>query len=100
MKSFIVTIALPRPDGITNEFVNLIPEQRSHIDTLMKNGVVTDYALAADRSTLWAIIKADSSREVYEILELFPLRKFMEPAVLELMFHHSMVTHFPAFSLN
>lgn len=100
MKSFIVTITLLHSDGITNEFINLIPEQRTHIDKLMHDGVITDYALAADRSKLWAIIKADSSSEVFEILEHFPMRKFMDPAVLELMFHHSAVTHFPAFSLN
>lgn len=100
MKSFMVTIALPHPEGITNEFITLIPEQRSHIDQLMQNGVVTNYALAADRSMLWAIIKADTSGEVYEILDQFPLRKFMDPTILELMFHHSIVTRFPAFSLN
>jgi muconolactone delta-isomerase len=77
-----------------------VPQHRVEINRLMSEGVITDYALAEDRSRLWAVIRAEDESEVYDTLATLPLRKFMQPEVHELMFHNKAFVQFPAFSLN
>jgi muconolactone delta-isomerase len=97
MKTFMVNIKFSR---FNEEFAALVPEHRAEVNRLMAEGVITDYALAEDRSRLWAVIRAEDEREVYDTLALLPLRKFMLPEVHELMFHNKAFVQFPAFSLN
>jgi len=97
MKTFMVNITLA---NINREFMSLIPEHRLHINKLMAEGTITDYALSMDRERLWTVIKAESEHEVYDVLASLPLRKYMLPEVHELMFHNKMTASFPALSLN
>ncbi len=100
MKTFMVTINLPSAEKVTAEFVSLIPEQRIQVNKLMQSGALTDYALSSDRGRLWAVMQAESESEIYDLIGSFPLRKFMEPDVQELMFHNKMLANFPVLSLN
>lgn len=87
------------PEQFSDEFVALIPDQRTMIDRLLMEGKVRTYALAMDRSVLWMIMDAESEFEVLEIIAGMPLSDHMEPYISELMFHDSSeIVH--EFSLN
>jgi muconolactone delta-isomerase len=96
-KVYMVNVKFSR---FTNEFAALVPAHRSVVNTLMSEGVITDYALAEDRSRLWMVVRAVDEQAVYTMLGQLPLRKFMTPEVHELMFHNKAFVQFPAFSLN
>jgi len=76
MHQFMVDITLPAE--LTEEFLELIPKQRTLVNQLFNQGKLTSYSLAIDRSKLWATIVAESEEDVVHILSLLPLRRFME----------------------
>jgi muconolactone delta-isomerase len=98
MNQYLVDLDLPLE--FNEEFISLIPAQREQIDELMANGIVLSYALAADRSRVWATINADSFEELQEILQTWPLIHYMEPTVYELEFYNATGNGLPAISLN
>lgn len=87
------------PELLTEEFVQLIPEQRRKTDELLADGVIKSYSLALDRSRLWVIMTADSEFDALHVLLDLPLTHHMTPEISELAFHNSeeMALHF---SLN
>ena len=98
MKQYMFIFTLPGELG--EEFVSLIPRQRAHINRLLEEGVVRSYTLALDRSKLWAIIEGKSEEEVRKIVDQFPLRKFVEVAIVELAFHNTAISPLLALSMN
>jgi muconolactone delta-isomerase len=87
MAQFIIDIQLPiNPD---QEFFELIPHQRAHIDKLLEQGTLMSYSLSIDRSRLWVIMNADTEREAIEILATFPMFRYFEPSIYPLMFHNT-----------
>ncbi len=98
MKEYMVIIGLPaNPPG---EFISLIPRQRARIDELMKQGVLTSYSLAFDRSRLWVTVSADSEENVVEIVSSFPLFGWMNAEIRELMFRKTDAVMMPPVSMN
>jgi hypothetical protein len=75
--------------SFSEEFITLIPEQRTQINRLMEKGIITSYSLSAARSTLWVTLLASSLEAVEKTLRMMPLFKFMRYEVVELMFHNS-----------
>jgi hypothetical protein len=98
MNQYLIDFDLPQE--LDEEFISLIPEQRSQIDELMSNGIVLSYALALDRSKVWATINAESVMEVEEIIHSMPLNHLMEAVVYELEFYSATGNGLPAISLN
>jgi muconolactone delta-isomerase len=98
MNQYCVDFDLPLE--LTEEFILLVPQQREQIDELMANGIILSYALAADRSKVWATVNAESVEEVQEILHSMPLIHFMEPTIYELEFYNATGNGLPAISLN
>ncbi len=98
MKQYIADISLP--EVISQDFISLIPLQRLQVGILMKSGRLTNYALSIDRSKLWAIFIGNSEEEVHNIINIFPLRKYMEVQLHELAFHEYPQLQFPIQSLN
>jgi muconolactone delta-isomerase len=88
------------PEEFTQEFMSLIPSQRSHINQLMSEGVISSYTLTLDRSRLWVIFLADSSEVVWEALDGFPIIQYIEADIHELMFHNTVSRDLPVISLN
>ncbi len=87
MAQFIVDIQIPmNPD---QEFFELIPLQRNHIDKLLEQGVIMSYSLSLDRLRLWVTMNAHTEREAIEILSTFPMFKYFEPTIYPLMFHNT-----------
>lgn len=98
MREFMAIIRLP--DEFTEDFVQLVPRQRAAINLLMREGTILAYSLSADRSMLWVTIKANSKREVRDIVHSFPMYKYMKETIVELLFHEQANTLIPELSLN
>lgn len=96
-KVFMVEFDLP--ETFTEEFLALIPRQRYVINTMLAQGEIKSYSLAADRSRLWAVMLADSEFEVMESIAQMPLSSYMTPRISELMFHNA-ADSVMQFSLN
>ena len=98
MAQFMIDIQIPtNPD---QEFFELIPLQRTHIDKLLEQGTITGYSLSLDRSRLWITLNARTEREAVEILTAFPMFKYFEPTIYPLMFHNSSLMSILKVSLN
>jgi muconolactone delta-isomerase len=98
MQQFMVDITLP--SELTEEFLALIPKQRSLINQLFTQGKLTSYSLAIDRSKLWATFAAESEEDVVYILSLLPLRKFMQIEIRQLAFHQNTTHNLARISMN
>ncbi len=96
-KQFMVEFDVPQM--MTEEMARLIPAHRNYINFLLAEGKLKSYALAADRSGLWAIFVAENEFEVLEMIAKMPLADFLTPYIKELMFHNS-AEQVLQFSLN
>jgi len=97
MSQFIIVVSLP--EYLDNEFVKLIPKQRSHIDRLMAENTIFSYSLSLDRTQLWIIAAAEEEKEIIEMLHGFPLYDWMKYDIYPLMFHSQSLPIIPI-SLN
>ncbi|MGB3949199.1 MAG: hypothetical protein WBM13_14525 [Bacteroidia bacterium] len=98
MNNYMVVIQLP--EELTEEFLTLIPKQRAHIDKLMDESKIVQYALAGDRSKLWVIVAASTLKGAKSIIDSFPLRAYMNPKYVELAFYNSISTELPKLIMN
>ncbi len=98
LRQYMVEFKLP--ETLTEKFVELIPEQRAKINSLMDAGVIMCYTLNLERTRLWTIIVAKSENSVMDTLAQFPLIAFMKPEISELTFHHQSSLVMPSISLN
>ena len=98
MTHFLADIALPAI--LTDEFVALIPEQRSLVDKLMLEGIILNYSLSLDRTQLWVVFVADSVDAVENIVHSFPIASYVTYTVHPLAFHNSSALFLPKLSLN
>ncbi len=98
MSQFMVEFQLPYE--LDGEFMAKIPSQRQKINEMMERGRISSYTLAADRSKLWCIIKAEDEIEVLTTISEFPLIDFMDHTITELMFTNTVALRLPLFSLN
>ena len=98
MNTYMVNIELINP--FSEEFIQLIPKQRFHINKLMDNGKVLHYALSIDRKQLWVTVSADSETDAMDIIASFPLIDFMKPEFTELMFFNSIPNGLPKLIMN
>ena len=87
------------PMTITDDFLDLIPDQREAIDNLFSSGKLLSYTVANDRSRVWAVMIAESESELITIIDELPMTPYMDYDYSELMFYNTV--HFmPAMSLN
>jgi hypothetical protein len=98
LRQFMVEFKLP--EVLTEEFISLIPEQRTKVNGLMDAGVILCYTLNVDRTKLWTVIVAKSEMAVMDVLAQFPLITYMKPEISELTFHHQSSLVMPSISLN
>jgi len=97
-RNYLVDIQLP--EELDDDFITRIPQQRMVVNKLMEKGIITTYALSADRTKLWIVIQSESPRMVKEILQKMPLYNYMEILIHELAFHESPSFLIPQPSLN
>ncbi len=98
MNQYMVVIDLPQ--RFDNDFIALIPRQRAMINKLLRSDTISSYTLSKDRGTLWVTLVADTEEEVRDVIDSFPVRRFFDYTISELMFHEHAAMLFPHFSLN
>ena len=98
MKEYMVNIGLPGDPP--EEFVALIPRQRAQVNRLMQKGTITSYSLAYDRSRLWVTMRAESEEDVLKFVATFPLLRWMDIEVEQLMFRNIGAAVMPPVSMN
>jgi hypothetical protein len=97
-REYMVTMHLP--ETFSAQFINLIPQQRMHVDELLTEGTLTSYALALDRSKVWVSMKAESYEKVMDILSEFPIFSYIRVELSELVFRNTSSLVFPEINLN
>jgi len=99
-QSKLYMIEFDLPPVFTEEFEELIPEQRYVMDQMMDEGILKSFTLSMDRTRFWTVMEAEDEGQVHERLSRFPLLDYLgQPTVCELMFHnHSAMLQ--QFSLN
>jgi hypothetical protein len=93
-------VEIDLPTVYTQEFFNLIPEQRDMINRLMQEGIVSTYSLNAERSKLWMTTVGATKEEVEAMLQLMPLYSYFVYTISQLAFHNNFVHKMPELSLN
>ena len=97
MNYFMVSVTLPEID---DEFICLLPEQRTYIEKLIENGMVSSYSLACDRSQLWVVFSVDDTNQVRGLLSCFPIIDKVTYDIIPLIFHQDSTEKIQSFSLN
>ena len=89
MKKFQCTFYLQGELG--NEFWELIPSHRNYVNHLMREEVIITYAVNHIRSKGWVVINAASEMEVAELMDRFPIRRFINYEMDELFIFDSRI---------
>ncbi len=95
---FMVVFRLP--EELSDEFLDLLPEQRARVTELFEEGVLLSYALSLEHSRLWAVFQATSEMAVLEYIATLPLSSYMQVRVSILTFYNTHSEAVPNFSLN
>jgi muconolactone delta-isomerase len=95
---YMVDFTLPKE--MSEEFVSLIPRQRSMVNRLLGAGKLLQYALSLENSKLWAIFSVEDEKELDELLQGMPLTPYMKWKVSELTFYNAAHPFVPVFSVN
>ncbi len=98
MVEYMITCDLP--EVLTEEFMDLIPEQREEVNNLFQAGIFTGYTLALDRSKLWITLLGKDEEQVMEVLARLPLMPYFRVEIYPLAFHNAARVVLPALSLN
>lgn len=99
-KEFQYMVDFTLPQILSEDFLKLIPQQRSKVNKLFREGKLINYALSLDHSKMWAVINANTELEVEDLLFELPLTRFMNFNIRMLTFYNSVGAESPAFSLN
>jgi len=93
-------VAFDLPKEFDREFISAIPAQRAIINKLMKEGIVTSYALSLENSKLWVVMIAESELEVVQNISAFPIINKTDFTISKLAFHNNANRLVPNFSEN
>lgn len=88
------------PQVLSEEFMDLVPMQRTEVDLLLAEGTLVNYMLALKDAKLWAVFNANSEYEVMQMIAELPLTNFMEVKISQLTMHNTPQEAMPVFSLN
>ncbi|HLF20643.1 MAG TPA: hypothetical protein VI704_07620 [Bacteroidota bacterium] len=97
LRAFMVEFDVP---PLTDEIVELIPKQRLTVGKMMSAGTLLTYTLSADRRKLWSVMLGSSIKGIEEELQKFPITRFMQHRISELMFHEAATAGIPSMSMN
>ena len=97
LKQYMVEFDVPYP--LSDEILDMIPDQKVAIDELFTSGKMLSYTLSLDRRKVWAIFLADQESELIALIDHLPMTSYMDFDYREIMFHNT-VHLMPAMSLN
>ncbi len=89
MKKFLCTFYLP--GELDTEFWELIPRHRNYINNLMREEVIITYSVNDTRSKGWVVLSAESEMEAAELIDRFPIRRYINYEMDELFIFDSMM---------
>jgi muconolactone delta-isomerase len=93
-------IEINLPKLFNGELMKLIPEQRAFFSRMMKQGIIVNYSLSFDWQKLWVIINAEDRFDAKNIIGSFPMNKYINYQIHDLMFHESSSISSPQLWLN
>jgi muconolactone delta-isomerase len=97
-KQFMVEIFLP--EAMEMDFMRMIPAHRAYINELITNGTILSYSISFDRSKGWIIFYSDKAEEVLDIVQQFPIHRFITIEINELFIHDGEAYRFPKMNYN
>jgi hypothetical protein len=80
MPKYQVTIRFEMSEA----FMELVPEHRIYINSLINTGVIDHYAVSMETHRAWITLNAEDKKETAKILERSPLSKFWNFEIDEL----------------
>jgi len=89
MKKYLCTFYLP--DLLKDDFWAIIPSHRQHINELMREEVIITYSVNGLRTKGWVVLNAESEIEAAEMIDKFPIRKFITYELDELFIFDTMI---------
>lgn len=98
MQQYLAELTLPV--HASTDYMHLIPQQRSFVESMFKRGLITSYALALDRSKIWVTFLTATVEDAEAIIRKFPIADYITYNIQELAFRNSVSTMMPAVSLN
>ncbi len=96
MKKYQVTIKFRMSD----DFMQLIPDHREYINSLIEDNVIDQYAVTMESQTIWITFSAKNKREIRKYLTGSPLFKYWKFQVNELVVVDGQLHRLPAVQLN
>jgi muconolactone delta-isomerase len=98
MHKYMVTINLPAFQN--EEFMALIPKQRAMIVELLANGKLSSFSLDKDRKKAWLVASCKDQDALQSLLRKFPMHKFFEYDINELIIYDTEFMGLPKMVLN
>lgn len=98
MQQYLAEILLPVVK--TDDYLQLIPVQRSFVERMFKRGFISSYALSKEHSKIWVSFAVPTSEEAEAIIRQFPIADYISYTLHELAFRNSFSNLVPAISLN
>lgn len=96
MNKYVVTAEFEWKD----DAIQVIPEHREYINTLIDDQVIEHYAVSMEVQTVWIIINAKNKTEVKRILSKTPFKKYWKLVVHELIIWDGQNYRLPVVQLN
>ena len=93
----MVEFDIPQP--LTEDFLDMVPEQRMAIDDLFSKGALLSSTVSSNRRRVWAVMTAESESKLLSLIDELPMTSYMDYDYSELMFYNT-VHQMPAMSLN
>lgn len=98
MHKYMVTITLP--SEFTEDYMKLIPRQRAMIVELLSSGRLSSFSLNRDRSIAWMVASVKNEEALQTMLGKFPMHKYFEYEISELILHDTQFMGLPKLVLN
>ncbi|HMU46149.1 MAG TPA: hypothetical protein PKC72_07270 [Chitinophagaceae bacterium] len=96
MPKYQVTIQFEMND----EFMQLVPEHRTYINSLINTLVIDHYAVSIETQRAWITINAENKEEVEKMLSKSPLFRFWNFEIDELFVLDGQHYRLPEVNLN
>jgi len=100
MEKLQYMVVFSLPSVLSEEFIQLIPEQRQVIDEWLIQGKILSYSLSLDSNQLWIVALATNRSQLKKMLHKLPLFRHMAHKISLLTFHNVISAPIPAISLN